>query len=299
MQDLQASGELPIRFRMHYHVPHQISLDGLLAMGLQPGFGDDMLRYGGVKIFVDGVGHDGYGNRVFDVKWDAARNSPSSSAAPTPAASNSGCTSAPSRPSGMICDGVEEALRRNPGPHRHRIEHAADYLIEDADIARVQALGMRAITTPAFIRAQGDVLALPGSQRWPRTFRLRTLAERGFEIIGCSDSTGSIPDGIPPLYNIACAVTRRTLSGGTYVPEEALDIDDALRLFTIWPARGAFEEQDKGTHHPRQAGRLRRPLRRPPRRRRRRSRRPVRPARRSHHPRRQRRLAAWRVTSDQ
>jgi predicted amidohydrolase YtcJ len=120
-------------------------------------------------------------------------------------------------------------------------------LIEDDDIERVRRLGIRVITTPAFIRAQGDVLALPNSQRWPRTFRLRTLAARGFEIIGSSDSTGSIPDGIPPLYNIACAVTRRTLSGAQYVPEEALDIDDALRLFTIWPALGTFEEQDKGT----------------------------------------------------
>ncbi|RIK41509.1 MAG: amidohydrolase, partial [Chloroflexi bacterium] len=118
------------------------------------------------------------------------------------------------------------------------------------DIERVWSLGLRVITTPAFIRAQGDVLALPGSQRWPRKFRLRSLAERGFAVIGSSDSTGSIPDGIPPLYNIACAVTRRTLSGATYVPEEALDIDDALRLFTIWPALGAFEEADKGTITP-------------------------------------------------
>ena len=41
---------------------------GLLAMGLKPGFGDDMLRFGGVKIFVDGVGHDGYGNRVSETE---------------------------------------------------------------------------------------------------------------------------------------------------------------------------------------------------------------------------------------
>ena len=82
----------------------------------------------------------------------------------------------------MICDGIEEALRRHPAPHRHRIEHAADYLIEDADIERVQRLGLRIITTPAFIYAQGDVLSLPNSQRdswrWWRTLDTGRLNSR-------------------------------------------------------------------------------------------------------------------------
>lgn len=247
VQELQASGELPIRFRMHYHVPHQIELDGLLAMGLKPGFGNDQLRYGGVKIFVDGVGHDGYGNRVYDLRWEPEELL--EFICRTHAAGQQLWMHVCSQPAiRLICDCVEEAQRRHPrDDHRHRIEHSADYLIEDADIARVRDLGIRVITTPVFIYQQGDTLGLPGSQRWPRQFRLRTLVEQGFEVIGSSDTTGSIPDGIPPLYNIACAVTRRTLSGGTYHPEEALSIDDALKLFTIWPARGAFEEQDKGT----------------------------------------------------
>jgi predicted amidohydrolase YtcJ len=177
VQDLQAAGELPIRFRMYPHVPHQIDLDGLLAMGFAPGFGDDMLRFGGVKIFVDGVGHDGYGQRVYDLKW-----SPEELTEFVCRAHEGGqqlwmhvCSQPAIR---LICDAVEEALRRHPAPHRHRIEHAADYLIEEADIARLQALGILTITTPAFIYAQGDVLARPGSQRWPRRFQLRTLVER-------------------------------------------------------------------------------------------------------------------------
>jgi predicted amidohydrolase YtcJ len=253
VQELQASGELPIRFRSYIHVPHQIDLDGLLAMGLKPGFGDDRMRFGGVKIFVDGVGHDGYGKRVFDMKWEPAELTEFICRAH--AGGQQLWMHVCSQPAiRLICDGIEEALRRHPAPHRHRIEHAADYLIEDDDIERVRRLGLRIITTPAFIYAQGDVLALPNSERWPRRFRLRTLVERGFDVIGSSDSTGSIPDGIPPLYNIACAVTRRTLSGNRYVPEEALDVEDALRLFTIWPARGTFEERDKGTITPGKLG---------------------------------------------
>lgn len=247
VQELQESGELPIRFRMHYHVPHQIDLDSLLAMGLKPGFGNDRMRYGGVKIFVDGVGHDGYGNRVYDLRWET--DALIELICRTHAAGQQLWMHVCSQPAiRLICDAVEEAQRRHPRTdHRHRIEHAADYLIEDEDIARVRSLGLHIITTPVFIYQQGDTLGLPGSQRWPRQFRLRTLIERGFEVIGSSDTTGSIPDGIPPLYNMACAVTRRTLSGGTYLPEEAISVDDALKLFTIWPARGTFEERDKGS----------------------------------------------------
>ncbi|MBA2454264.1 MAG: amidohydrolase family protein, partial [Chloroflexia bacterium] len=223
VQDLHESNELPIRFRVYPHVGHQIDLDGLLAMGLKPGFGNDWMRFGGVKIFVDGVGHDGYGNRVYDLKWE--EDALIEFICRAHAAGQQLWMHVCSQPAiRLICDGIEEALRRHPAPHRHRIEHSADYLIDDADIERVEKLGILTITTPAFIYAQGDVLSLPGSQRWPRRFRLRTLVDRGFPVIGCSDSTGSIPDGIAPLFNIACAVTRRTLSGGTYVPEEALTV---------------------------------------------------------------------------
>lgn len=253
VQDLQDAGELPIRFRMYPHVGHQIDLDGLLAMGFKPGFGNDWFRFGGVKIFVDGVGHDGYGNRVYDLKWD--EDELIEFICRTHAAGQQLWMHVCSQPAiRLICDGIEEALRRHPAPHRHRIEHSADYLIDDADIDRVEQLGILTVTTPAFIYAQGDVLGLPGSQRWPRQFKLRTLVDRGFGVIGCSDTTGSIPDGIAPLWNIACAVTRRTLSGNTYIPEEALTVEQAFRLFGAWPAYATFEDHAKGTITPGKLG---------------------------------------------
>src|SRR5262249_32817824 len=67
--ELQRSAELPVRIRMYYHVPHMTSLDGLLNMGYPSGTGDDMFRFGGMKLFVDATGSDALGNRVDDVKW--------------------------------------------------------------------------------------------------------------------------------------------------------------------------------------------------------------------------------------
>ncbi len=246
VQDLQASGELPLRLRYWVHVPQHMSLDNVIRMGLRPGFGNDMLRFGGVKIFVDGVGHDGYGNRLWDVKWnrDDLIDFVSTAHAWGQQLWMHVCSQPGLR---LAADAIEEALRRHPAPHRMRIEHSADYLIDDEDIDRVYALGIGVITTPVFIYHQGDVLALPNSQRFPRKFRLRTLIDRGFGVIGCSDSTGSIPDGIPPLTNIACAVTRRTIGGNVYVPEEAVTPEEGLRMFTTWPAYGGCEEHDKGS----------------------------------------------------
>jgi len=67
--ELQRAGELPLRIRMFYHVPHMTSLEGLLNMGYPSGVGDDMFRFGGMKIFVDGTGGDALGNRYDDLKW--------------------------------------------------------------------------------------------------------------------------------------------------------------------------------------------------------------------------------------
>ncbi|MEZ4571607.1 MAG: amidohydrolase family protein [Thermomicrobiales bacterium] len=58
------------------------------------------------------------------------------------------------------------------------------------------------------------------------------------------------------MFNIACAVTRRTQKGNIYLPEEAVSVEDAFRMFTIWPARWAFEDHLKGTISPGKLARI-------------------------------------------
>jgi predicted amidohydrolase YtcJ len=75
----------------------------------------------------------------------------------------------------------------------------------------------------------------------------RTLGEIA-AVIGSSDTTGSIPDGIAPMFNIGCALN--------YIDDQAqrITVDEALRMFMIWPAAGAFEERDKGSITPGKLG---------------------------------------------
>ena len=86
-QALQASGDLPIRLRAYYHVPHLLTLEDFLGMGPGQGFGTDMFRVGGVKIFVDGAGGDGLDRRFADFKW-RRKSSTRSSCGPTATASS-------------------------------------------------------------------------------------------------------------------------------------------------------------------------------------------------------------------
>ena len=245
VQDLQATGDLPLRLRYYVHAGRHMELDELFALGVKPGFGDELLKFGGVKAFIDGCCHDGYGNRLWDVKWtrgdlfDFVRR-----------VHDDGhqlwmhINSQLSIDLGL--DAYEHALNHNPRPHRHRLEHSADFVVDQPQIDRLKRLGVGVVTTPQFIYSQGDTMG----DRYPRPYRMRSLIDAGFEVIGSSDATGTVPDGITPLFNIACAVTRRTQRGNVFNPEEAVTIDEALRMFTIWPARWTYEDHLKGTIAP-------------------------------------------------
>ncbi|MEZ4523782.1 MAG: amidohydrolase [Thermomicrobiales bacterium] len=245
VQNLQEAGELPLRLRYFVHAGRHMELAELNALGIKPGFGDELLAYGGVKAFVDGCCHDGYGNRLWDAKWTRAELFDFVSE--VHGAGHQLWMHINSQFSiDMALDAYEHALNEQPRPHRHRLEHSGDFIDCQPFIERFKRLGIGVVTTPQFIYSQGDTMG----NRYPRPFQLRSLVESGIEVIGSSDSTGTVPDGITPMFNIACAVTRRTQKGNIYLPEEAVSVEDAFRMFTIWPARWAFEDHLKGTISP-------------------------------------------------
>jgi hypothetical protein len=241
VRDLQESGELPLRLRYFVHAGRHMELDELFALGLKPGFGDELLTFGGVKTFIDGCCHDGYGNKLWDVKW--TRSELFDFVGRVHDAGQQLWMHINSQLSiDLGLDAYEYALNRNPRPHRHRLEHSADFVNDRAQIARLKRLGVGVVTTPQFIYSQGDTMG----NRYPRPYQLRSLIDAGLQPIGSSDATGTVPDGIAPLFNIACAVTRRTQRGNVHNAEEAVSVGDAFRMFSVWPAYWAYEEDNKG-----------------------------------------------------
>ena len=236
-QELQASGELPLRLRVYYHVPRVVSLESLLATGLFSGIGDDMFRYGGIKIFVNGTTSDGLGNAIEDFKWTQEELNDFVSRAH--AAGIQLIMHVLSRGAMlMAAAAVEGAIERHPRPHRHRVEHGGDRLDALEDMRRLKAAGIRVVCTPHFARRPGTASRVP---------RFRTMIEEGLEPIAVTDTTGTVPESSGPLFNIACAMTPKTDGGAAPSTEESLPFEQALRMHTLWAAYAGFEERDKGS----------------------------------------------------
>ena len=234
MHELHAAGELPLRARFFYQAPHTISVDGFFDSALVPGFGDDMLRFGGLKIFVTGIFSDGLGNRVQDYKWTQEELNDVVYRAHIVGIPVAMHVSGGGGPIERALTAVEAAQRRHAKPVRHRLEHASQ--LSDPDhVRRIRELGMRVTIT----RARQGSLGQTGGSPW------KTFVREGLEPIAISDTTGSTPE-FSPLGGIASLVASPG-EGGATPPGESVTFAEALRMWTLWAARGNSEERDKGS----------------------------------------------------
>ncbi len=242
-QKLHREGRLPMRLDLRYHVPRLCSVEEMASLGFESGFGDEWLRLGGIKLFVDGAGADIHGQLVDDIKW--SQTELDEAVARSHRAGLQLMMHVQSEHSlDMALRAIERALQDEPrADHRHRIEHAADLPVGDQWFDRIAALGVVAVATPQFIYSFGD--AFPEANN-PR---LKTLRARGHRIPGNSDSTGSQPEAANPFHGIWCAVARRTRNGTHLSPDEAIGVRDAIRMFTA-DAAYACHMDDRGVIAP-------------------------------------------------
>ncbi len=141
-------------------------------------------------------------------------------------------------------DAVPAGERARPEP-RWRVEHAQ--VLHPDDIARFGALGVVASMQPS--HAIGDLHFAPariGLQRLEGAYAWRSLVETGAIVAGGSDAPVERGEARIEFY---AAAVRRDLEG--YAGEgwnlhQALDRDDALKLFTLWPAWTVHLDGDLG-----------------------------------------------------
>lgn len=248
-QQLRKEDRLSVRMRFFMQAPQNVSLDDVLQMQFGRGWGDEWLSLGGFKLFADGVMGHANGFPYEDVKWTQEELNETVQRAHdagyqiiTHALTPTGIR--------MIVDAYEQALLRNPRPdHRHRVEHSADRwnrtingqpFISDETKEKFHKYGILSVPTPQFIYAFPDRKGVP----------MRTMMNEGFIIPGASDTTGTQPESSNPWHSIWCLVARKNLYGKVHTPEECLTPMEALRVFTLWGAYGAFEEKIKGSLEP-------------------------------------------------
>jgi hypothetical protein len=145
----------------------------------------------------------------------------------------------------LTLDAFEEAMNANPRPDpRHRIEHCI--ICTPQATQRMKDLGVVVSTQPQFIRLGGDVYAdILGEERARRAIVTREWLETGVPVALGSDSPST--PWYTPQVTLFGAVTRVTMSGEMYEPDQALTIAEALRAHTMGSAYAGHEEEIKGS----------------------------------------------------
>jgi len=223
------------------------------------GRGDEWLRIGGLKGFVDGSlgSHTAAMHQPFT---DDPRGTgllvtpPDSLYAWTAAADHAGLQvmvhAIGDRANTLILDIFERVARENGArDRRFRVEHAQH--IRPVDIPRFGRLGVIPSMQPYHAIDDGRwAEAVIGPERARGTYAFRTLIDTGARPAFGSDWFVAPPT---PLEGIYAAVTRRTLDDkhpGGWVPEQKITVDEALRAYTADAAYAAFAEGEKGTLEP-------------------------------------------------
>lgn len=128
---------------------------------------------------------------------------------------------------------------------RFRIEHAQH--IHPDDIPRFAAQNVIASMQPYHAIDDGRwAEKVIGAERAQTTYAFRSLILSGADVAFGSDWFVA---PVKPLLGIYAAVTRRTLDGAHpdgWVPSQKIDVEHALRAYTSVAAYASFDEADKG-----------------------------------------------------
>jgi predicted amidohydrolase YtcJ len=152
----------------------------------------------------------------------------------------------------FILDEYEKAFDAVPGAQRKiaeprwRVEHAQ--IVNPTDIPRFAKLGVIPSMQPS--HAIGDLHFAPsrlGIKRLTGAYAWASFIKSGSIVAGGSDAPVERGE---PMIEFYAAVARKDMkgfSGESWHPEEAASREQALKMFTLWPAYAAFEEQTKGS----------------------------------------------------
>ena len=220
------------------------------------GRGDDWLRIGGLKGFVDGslgshtaAMFDGFTDKPSDRGFFVTP--PESLYARTRGADKAGLQvivhAIGDRAISTQLD-IYERVAREDGPRdrRFRIEHAQH--IGPRDMSRFAKLGVLPSMQPYHAIDDGRWAdKVIGADRASRTYAFRSLLDAQAALAFGSDWFVAPPR---PMEGIYAAVTRRTLDDqhpNGWVPAQKITVDEALRAYTRGGAYAAFDEANRGT----------------------------------------------------
>ena len=85
-----------------------------------------------------------------------------------------------------------------------------------------------------------------GAARSKTGYQFKTMINAGLEPAASTDMTGIYLGNIDPFKAMYATITRQS-DMGIFEPQEAISVKNALRMWTIWPAKAVGEDKVKGT----------------------------------------------------
>ena len=265
-QRLRDEGKLGVRVQMI--LPKRM-LPDLRAIDMQSGFGDDLLRIGGIKIFADGTlgsqtaamldGFEGNpGNRGILAIPEEEMNETVSAAAEM--GLSIAIHAIGDRAARVALNSIELAQRRlSDAPDaqktprlRYRLEHVQ--LIAPEDLERMRRMGVIASVQPFHAVADRDIAERYWGRRSRRAYAYRTMQEMGIPLALGSDAPVETFDPLRILYAATMRNDTRTRQRPPWLPDQALPVTQALWAYTLGAAYAAGEEDRKGSLTPGKLG---------------------------------------------
>ncbi len=244
------SGRLPVRVWLTLLGDPGVSIvEDSWRAGLISGAGDDMLRVGAVKIFLDGSA----GGRTAWMTKPYLGEPDNIGVQMLPDAEVEAIVkSCHDRGYQMACHAIgdgaieqlvtayEKALAANPDPdRRHRIEHCG--FSSPGQDARMKAAGILPAPQMAFIHDFGDsYVSVLGEERGKASYQIGTWMRMGLKASTGSDSPVCSPD---PFPNLHAMITRKTGRGTVMAEAEKLSREEALQAYTEY---GAYSQKAEG-----------------------------------------------------
>lgn len=252
-QQLARQGKLTTRIDLRWPLAEGRSL---AALGVEANFGDEWVRIGGVKGFVDGslgsstakmfspYGHEKGNTGVYVTPLTRLRQDIEGADA---AGLSVAVHAIGDRANAELLDIFAEVAKKNgPRDRRFRIEHAQH--LRPSDYGRFKKLNVIASMQPYHAIddgrwAEGRI----GAERCASSYACRSLLDAGARLAFGSDWSVA---PLNPLLGIDAAVNRRTLDGkhpDGWFPQQKIGVAEALEAYTLGSAYAAFQEKDRGT----------------------------------------------------
>jgi len=132
-----------------------------------------------------------------------------------------------------------------------RIEHFGMFQLTDSQLQRAKKLAqegvLRISVQPIWlvelVKADNENM---GPERTKTGFKFKTMIGAGLEPAASTDMTGIYLGNVEPFPAIEAMVTRQS-DDGLFEPQEAITVEDALRMWTLWPARAIGEGEHRGS----------------------------------------------------